>query len=952
MSALRAGTGAAGGRTPARRSLRERLLAGIAALGVAASGAFLFPQAVQAAEITVTDARFAWSINDESGNSAFYGGCNFLSAGIAGDNGGATVWTAEEAERLYATEDGNVSIRKPDADGGWVTPTWDTKCQAPDGGSITPPSNDRFSGNEVVIENGTGTVDPASGDAEIRWDGSFTVVFYGGMTYWSVTDPVLRIEDGRGTLTGTASGYGADMFDLSKWVPLEPREIELATFADAEVGEDGLEIQPDYLGVEIDVEADGPSGPQIRSGDHWGSFPQSFIDFQIETGQAAYWYSSGGQVDRHKPANPFTVTYSADATPRVTFDDAGSWPPLRLPASRDTLTAGLQNIGLPVLDEEGRETGELEPVPENSVVTVIAAGGPEGGVQLESAGATNAVNASGRATVSVRLDALEPGQYWLMFLVNDRIIPLGNTGRDDHRVALEYGVAEPEGPPTSLEATALSPSSVLLGWEPPGGTVGSYRIDAYEGDEPSGDPVRLREASASAPGGASEKTVQGLQAATEYTFTVTPVFAGQDYETSEPVTVRTLESGSAPGGEEPPGEGPGEDPASGGEPSDGAVFYWGINNETNSGAYWGGCNFLSAGRSGDAGAAAVWSQPDGLYSGSEGNVSVEKPDANGNFVPATWGNKCQDRNGRTVQVSQPFDSEPWTETRVKITGGEVSEHEDGSVTVEWDGSFTVVFYGGMTYWWASDPVLELDPSGNGRVTATAGGYGADMFDASKWVELDERTITLADLRGVDVDAALDQGYFEQTPEYLGVRYAGNHEGAGGDAVGGVDELPSSQARRDAENEAYWGSFPESFVDFQAETGQYSYWFTSNGARDPYKPALPLTVSFDGEYAPAAGNYSGQDTGAGGGTSPSNPGGPAGPGSGAPEAAGSPADASTREQADVNAASAQTPGSAGIGALNPWVWGIAGASVLAIGGANWAVWSFIRRKIGLDPKALL
>ncbi|GAB3045210.1 hypothetical protein [Sediminivirga luteola] len=300
--------------TAAPSRLRRGLAAASGALLLGAAGGLLPLTAAQAAEATVDDAVFAWSINDESGNSAFYGGCNFLSAGVAGDNGGATVWTAEEAEELYSTSEGNVSIRKPDADGGWVTPTWQTKCQAPDGGSTTPPSNDRFSGNEVVIENGTGTVDPEAGTAEISWDGSFTIVFYGGMTYWSLSDLELSVSaDGTGVVTGTASGYGADMFDLSKWVELEPREIEVATLTGVEVTEDGFEVTPDYLGVEIEVEADGPSGPQIRSGDHWGSFPQSWIDFNIETGQAAYWYSSGGQVDRHKPANPLSVSYTYEA---------------------------------------------------------------------------------------------------------------------------------------------------------------------------------------------------------------------------------------------------------------------------------------------------------------------------------------------------------------------------------------------------------------------------------------------------------------------------------------------------------------------------------------------------------------------------------------------------------------------------------------------------------------
>src|SRR5690606_13559093 len=143
----------------------------------------------------------------------------------------------------------------------------------------------------------------------------------------------------------------------------------------------------------------------------------------------------------------------------------------------------------------------------------------------------------------------------------------------------------------------------------------------------------------------------------------------------------------------------------------------------------------------------------------------------------------------------------------------------------------------------------LDANGTGKVTALATGYGASMHDASKWEPLDERTITLANLTGVDMAAAAD-GRIEHTPDYIGVEYTGTGSSQG--VVGSDEGTATGQAERTALNSAYWGSFPSDFVDFQNDTGQFSYWFTSNGARDPYKVALPVTITFDGAGPPALG----------------------------------------------------------------------------------------------------
>ncbi|GAB3045217.1 hypothetical protein GCM10027079_07270 [Sediminivirga luteola] len=302
-----------------------RLRSWLAAAGGAVllgAGAGLLPlSAAQAAEVTVEDVEFSWSINDESGGGAFFGGCNFLVAGKVGDLGSSKVWSAADAEQWYKAEDGNVSIRKPGADGDWLTPTWENKCldarladeNNPDGTRVTTggPARNSTTKNEFVYSGGSGTVDMESGTGEISWDGDVSIVYYGGMTYWSFSDPTLELHgDGTGTITATASGYGASMSDPTLWEEIAPQEITIADLSDVEITEDGFTVTPDYLGVEIDPgEGAVDSMPPRWDVEHAGSFPQSWVEFNFLTGQGSYWYSSGGVVDRKKPTNPLTVSW-------------------------------------------------------------------------------------------------------------------------------------------------------------------------------------------------------------------------------------------------------------------------------------------------------------------------------------------------------------------------------------------------------------------------------------------------------------------------------------------------------------------------------------------------------------------------------------------------------------------------------------------------------------------
>jgi hypothetical protein len=279
------------------------LAAGALALG----GAVVFSGAASASPENVSGVTLAWSVNDESGGGAYFGGCNFLSAGVAGDTGKSRAWS--EADGFWKASEGNARIEKPTADSGWQATTWATKCQNAAGGTVGTAAGST-SGNRVVITNGAGNVDLASGTASISWDGSFTAAFYGGLTYWSASDPKLTVAaDGTATLTATASGYGADMNDPNVWAQISPREVTLANFENVQLSEDGFSLAPLYRGVE------NSTGNQSKAGADWGSFPQDFVDFQVLTGQSSYWYSSGGAADPKKPANAVTVGWAIASPP-------------------------------------------------------------------------------------------------------------------------------------------------------------------------------------------------------------------------------------------------------------------------------------------------------------------------------------------------------------------------------------------------------------------------------------------------------------------------------------------------------------------------------------------------------------------------------------------------------------------------------------------------------------
>ena len=295
-----------------RKSLAAATVAGLAL----ALGAFAAP--AQAAEQDISDVTLSWGLNLESGAGAFQpGACNFISAGKAGNSGSSRAWT--EADGFYKSSEGNVKIVKDGPDNSTIDSNWGNKCQTGTGTPVSPSGTTNVSHNKVVLSNGTGTVDTTAKTAHIQWTGSFTSVFYTGLTYWSASDPELTVNaDGTATLTATASGYGASMEDSKVWEAIAPKKITLANLTGVEVDADGFVKVPEYKNVTVPSSVTN----QVTTGASWGAFPQDFVEFQGKTGTQAYWYSTGGSADPRKIATELSVDWTVeDVVPPVSGDD-------------------------------------------------------------------------------------------------------------------------------------------------------------------------------------------------------------------------------------------------------------------------------------------------------------------------------------------------------------------------------------------------------------------------------------------------------------------------------------------------------------------------------------------------------------------------------------------------------------------------------------------------------
>lgn len=266
-------------------------------------------RAVPAEGLTLDGVVLEWSGSDELQVAPPFGGSNYLSAGVSDGD-----------EATYRATDGDVAVVHRAADGTEVPATWATRAAMVGGGV------DQL----VRLSDGRAEL-AADGSATVRWDGTFSVNFYGGLVPFWFTDPVLEVDaDGTGTLRADLDGYGSSQADPNQRTPLdEVAGVRVASFEGVELDPAGaVVVTPAYDGVEVDLPASAT--PQHRAGAGWGAWPQAFVDFHLATGLASYWYSSGGAADGHKAPAPVTVDLTdaeevdrepADPTVRLTLDD-------------------------------------------------------------------------------------------------------------------------------------------------------------------------------------------------------------------------------------------------------------------------------------------------------------------------------------------------------------------------------------------------------------------------------------------------------------------------------------------------------------------------------------------------------------------------------------------------------------------------------------------------------
>ncbi|ALX04072.1 hypothetical protein [Aeromicrobium erythreum] len=295
----------------------------------------------------VDDAVLRWGLNDESNNRAFAPGTiNFLSAGKVPDPGrGGTIMPASG----WSARTGDVAVEKWDGSA-YRPATWAGLRTDATGAAI---GGGRFSGHQLVFSGGEGTIDAAAGDATIRWDGDASVVYYSGMAFFYLSDPELTVDDGVGQVTAELGGFASSMEDLTAWGPVAPQRVIVADLGPVDLGSaqeeaGGFTATPAYDGVQV------TGVPQVRP---YGSFPQSFIDFQRTTGTAAYWYSSGGSADPYKKASPMTVSWAgADVTPPPTPGPA----PLD-PIENPVVQPPRPSAATPTTSSAGRQTRTAAP---------------------------------------------------------------------------------------------------------------------------------------------------------------------------------------------------------------------------------------------------------------------------------------------------------------------------------------------------------------------------------------------------------------------------------------------------------------------------------------------------------------------------------------------------------------------------------------------------------------
>jgi hypothetical protein len=273
--------------------------------------------------VALDNAQLTWGFNLETRGKSYYGACNFLMAGrpgADGDAGAAREWEPGGwGKALYHAESGNAKV--VNAQGAAVG--FERRCLDPAGQPVrynaARQSDSTYTDTQIRLTGGTGWRDGQTGRTRIAWQGAFTVVYYDGLTYFWIEDPVLEVgADGAARLTATAGGYGSPR-EGGAWGrhPASPVTLATAPATGAASGEgalaspDGLTLKHAYSGRAVTVPSGAPPQRLGADSNAPGAWEQSFVDFQGLTGLHSYWYSSGAAIDYRKPPDPVYVSWDA-----------------------------------------------------------------------------------------------------------------------------------------------------------------------------------------------------------------------------------------------------------------------------------------------------------------------------------------------------------------------------------------------------------------------------------------------------------------------------------------------------------------------------------------------------------------------------------------------------------------------------------------------------------------
>lgn len=260
---------------------------------------------------SITGAALEWTVSPETDAASFAPGqVNYWSAG-----------QSDSTSATYTATNGNVTVLKKNAAGTYVpigsetAVNW-TNRNRNGAGTVVSTANGLRLGQKVRFSQGTGTVNTATGAATIQWTGTFSINFYGQyVPFWIVNPKLTVAAGGAATLTASLGGFASslDNPDVRTQLPTV-NDVVLADFANVWAGgsvSSGFTSATKYLGTTVTTPAEAPQ--VLKTGantSYWGSWPQSFVNFQNATGLGTYWYTSGGAADAKKPQEPVTVSYT------------------------------------------------------------------------------------------------------------------------------------------------------------------------------------------------------------------------------------------------------------------------------------------------------------------------------------------------------------------------------------------------------------------------------------------------------------------------------------------------------------------------------------------------------------------------------------------------------------------------------------------------------------------